>query len=229
MAGEILQKQPDIVVVLGLVGGERNGALAIIERLHMPPQAGTGDPAQIVGGRLVRIDFQRAGEAGDRVLVSFGFETEHRAGIRRLERIRLEVQRLVEAQDRLVEALLLQQQVTHRSPDRGLVGIEHESAVKAPDRLLGAALAVQRGAEVGEIVGDVRILPDCNRKPLDGEVVLLAGHAEQAHQVQRIGVALVQRQRAAAAFLRFRELPGLEQPKARLEPGRGRLLAGGRC
>ncbi len=47
--------------------------------------------------------------------------------------------------------------------------------------------------------------------------------------MQGIGMALVEGKRAAAASLRFSKLPGLKQPKPRLEPGGGRLLAWRRC
>ena len=58
--------------------------------------------------------------------------------------MRIELEGLVESEARLVLAVLLLQQQAHAVPDIGAVGLEHQRAVEALDRLVDPAAMLQR-------------------------------------------------------------------------------------
>ena len=65
------------------------------------------------------IDLARRDKARERFLVSFRLEIEQPARVRRLAMVGLDLQRLVEAQERFIRALLLLQHLAHPVPDVG--------------------------------------------------------------------------------------------------------------
>ena len=148
-----------------------------------------------------------------------------RGGVGRLEIARADLERPVEAEARLIGAVLLLQQLSHAVPKLGPIGLEHERAVETFDRLIAAAEIDQRGRQIRKIVRHVGVAADRLREPGDGEIVLSRDDAKQSHQVQGVGMTGIDRQRLPAALLGLRDLAGLEQAQPGLEIGGGCLRA----
>ncbi len=147
-----------------------------------------------------------------------------RRAIGRFAIARVDLERLVEAQQRFVGALLLPQDLTELVPGLGEIRLEDQRTVKTLHRLVEPVLLLEHRAEIGKIIGDVRVLPDRLGEPFDGKSVLLRCKTEQAHQVQGIGVVGIEGERLPGTFVSFRQLPGFQQPKSGLEE-RGRRIA----
>src|SRR6516225_4227880 len=126
---------------------------------------------------------------------------------------------VIEPDNRFVETFLLLQQLTETAPAVDGIRREHEAAIKALDRLVEATLMLECAREVEEIIRRVRVLADRAGEPFDGKIYPLRKQAQHAHQVQRIGVSVVERERARPALLRFGKLPGLQETESDLEPG----------
>ena len=80
---------------------------------------------------------------GNRFLISLRLEIEQPDGIGGLAIVRLQLQRLLEAQDRFVRALLSLQHLAHPEPDLRLIGIDGHRVVKALDRFVEPLLLPQ--------------------------------------------------------------------------------------
>src|SRR6516162_11096976 len=118
---------------------------------------------------LPRTDLLGAIDPDNRFVVSPGLEMEKRTRVGRFEMAGIELEELLEAQDRLVETFLLLQELTETAPAVDRIRREHEAAIKALDRLVEATLLLERAREVEEIIRRVRVLADRAGEPFDGK------------------------------------------------------------
>ena len=173
---------------------------------------------------IIRLDLERLIEARDRGFIIAGVEMKQRTAVRRFKVARIGLESLIEAQAGFIAPLLLQQELAEPVPARGKIGLKHQAAIIAFNRVVNAALVLQDDGEIEKIVGDIGIPADRLGEPLHRYVILPRDLAQQPHQVQRICVVGVDGQRLPARAFRFCKLTGTQQAKRRLKEGSRRRL-----
>ncbi len=108
------------------------------ERIIEAPQRPLAPTDEVERIRLAGIDLARSDEARECFLVPLGLEVQQPARIRRLAIIGLDLQRLLEAQQRLIHALPPLQDLAHPVPDIGARIVERHRMVEGLDRLVEA-------------------------------------------------------------------------------------------
>ena len=151
-------------------------------------------------------------------------EQQQAALLCRLDVARVERQRVVEGEQRLLVAVLLAQEIAEPDPDIDEVRFEREREIVALQRLFEPVAQHQQAAEIGEIVGIALVAADRLRDEIDREVDAIALSMNQAEQMQGVGMLRIRCERLAAAVFGHRKLTGMEVPQPRLVKRRGRVL-----
>jgi hypothetical protein len=101
-----------------------------------------------------------------------------------------------------------------------------DGLVEGLEGFLASTLMEQRGSEARQIFR-FGFLPDRPRYPLDGEIVLVGIERYQTHQVHRVRMMRIHRERLLAAKLGVERCAGPQMAKAGFTAGLPKLLARG--
>ncbi len=154
------QDNADIVAQAGIAGHKRVRLVAERERVLEAPEAREAGRAPLQGRNVVGLKSLADLETRESFLEAAKSMEVNRALARCVPVLRVEPERLLKAQDRLIVASERDQRVAEIAPEIGIIGLELDCLFKDLQGLLAPALPGQAGAEAGQIEG-LRLLLDC--------------------------------------------------------------------
>jgi hypothetical protein len=121
---------------------------------------------------------------------------------------------VLQAQQRIGRPLHFHQRAAQMFPQPGIVGPELDRLVEDVQCFVVPSLRLQRDAEAAKIIR-FGVLPDRTGNPVQSPTLFAGVERQQAHQMQRVGMARVGGERLLTT------MPGIEMPPGTTvaEPG----------